>query len=150
MASNCTQWGIIHYYHYLCWCSDCPRVGQWELLWAGFCACPLSTSYFQYKTVKAYSPSLTHGLSHFAKGPWFFSVGSNIGTPNLGGRCTHCKWGVIGYVLSEDRWENSQFISFLPSPFYICSSQQNQYIYSFAQFYNTHKLVSELLHPHNY
>ena len=35
MESYFIQWVITHYYHYLFWCSNCPRYGQWELPQAG-------------------------------------------------------------------------------------------------------------------
>ena len=38
MGSDFIQWVIIHYCYYLFWCSDCPRLGRWEPLQAGFCA----------------------------------------------------------------------------------------------------------------
>lgn len=34
---------IIHFYHYLFWCSDCPRFAQWELLQGHSIFCVLLT-----------------------------------------------------------------------------------------------------------
>ena len=98
MDSCFIQWVIIQYHHYLFWCSECPRFGDWELLQAGFC----TFFFFFFFNISCHSffggrgvrtghlgtflwhkvvqlnldfPSPSPGLNHFTKEPWFFLVG---------------------------------------------------------------------------
>lgn len=83
--------------------------------------CP--SFWLPHKMVQACSPSPRPGLSHFAKGFWFFLVGCDIRTQDLETGCAHCYQSAIADVLSVDRL-GKIVISYHSclSQFHICNS----------------------------
>lgn len=136
------QWVRVHYYHYLLWCSECSRFGDWELLRVGFCALlGYIMSFFEHLFFFFGEGTRIHSYgTRWSSLPWTLSalgLDSTISVKNPGSLVRvileHEIWKLGVLLATEVSWlvtafsvdrlgEMAMSSCSCLSPFYICSS----------------------------
>lgn len=135
------QWVRVHYYHYLLWCSECSRFGDWELLRVGFCALlGYIMSFFEHLFFFGEGTRIHSYGTRWSSLPWTLSalgLDSTISVKNPGSLVRvileHEIWKLGVLLATEVSWlvtafsvdrlgEMAMSSCSCLSPFYICSS----------------------------